>query len=72
MLTGDAIAIAKETCKMLAMGTKVYNSERLIHGGLAGSRQHDLVERADGFAEVFPEHKYQVVEMLQQRGHLTA
>jgi len=30
------------------------------------------VERADGFAEVFPEHKYQVVEMLQQRGHLTA
>ncbi|KAL1963416.1 hypothetical protein VTN77DRAFT_8432 [Rasamsonia byssochlamydoides] len=72
MLTGDAIAIAKETCKMLALGTKVYNSERLIHGGLNGSRVHDLVERADGFAEVFPEHKYQVVEMLQQRGHLTA
>ncbi|KAJ9271960.1 hypothetical protein DTO212C5_2041 [Paecilomyces variotii] len=72
MLTGDAIAIAKETCKMLALGTKVYNSERLMHGGLAGSAQHDLVERADGFAEVFPEHKYQVVEMLQRRGHLTA
>jgi H+-transporting ATPase len=72
MLTGDAIAIAKETCKMLALGTKVYNSERLIHGGLSGSTQHDLVEKADGFAEVFPEHKYQVVEMLQQRGHLTA
>jgi len=31
-----------------------------------------LVEKADGFAEVFPEHKYQVVEMLQERGHLTA
>ncbi|KAK8189874.1 hypothetical protein IWZ00DRAFT_127242 [Phyllosticta capitalensis] len=72
MLTGDAIAIAKETCKMLALGTKVYNSEKLIHGGLTGSMQYDLVEAADGFAEVFPEHKYQVVEMLQQRGHLTA
>ncbi|APA13232.1 hypothetical protein SS1G_13768 [Sclerotinia sclerotiorum 1980 UF-70] len=72
MLTGDAIAIAKETCKMLALGTKVYNSDKLIHGGLTGTTQHDLVERADGFAEVFPEHKYQVVEMLQQRGHLTA
>ena len=72
MLTGDAIAIAKETCKMLALGTKVYNSERLIHGGLSGTMQHDLIENADGFAEVFPEHKYQVVEMLQQRGHLTA
>lgn len=57
---------------MLALGTKVYNSERLIHGGLSGTTQHDLVEKADGFAEVFPEHKYQVVEMLQQRGHLTA
>lgn len=72
MLTGDAIAIAKETCKMLSLGTKVYNSEKLIHGGLAGTVQHDFVERADGFAEVFPEHKYTVVEMLQQRGHLTA
>ncbi|TAQ83906.1 hypothetical protein B7494_g7772 [Chlorociboria aeruginascens] len=72
MLTGDAIAIAKETCKMLALGTKVYNSDKLIHGGLDGTTQHDLVEKADGFAEVFPEHKYQVVEMLQQRGHLTA
>lgn len=72
MLTGDAIAIAKETCKMLALGTKVYNSERLVHGGLTGALQHDLVEKADGFAEVFPEHKYQVVEMLQERGHLTA
>jgi H+-transporting ATPase len=70
--SGDAIAIAKETCKMLALGTKVYNSQKLIHGGLSGTTQHDLVERADGFAEVFPEHKYQVVEMLQQRGHLTA
>ena len=72
MLTGDAIAIAKETCTMLNLGSKVYNSDKLIHGGLSGSTQHDLVERADGFAEVFPEHKYQVVEMLQQRGHLTA
>ncbi|OBT63090.1 plasma-membrane proton-efflux P-type ATPase [Pseudogymnoascus sp. 23342-1-I1] len=72
MLTGDALAIAKETCRMLALGTKVYDSDRLVNGGLTGSTMHDLCEKADGFAEVFPEHKYQVVEMLQQRGHLTA
>ncbi|KAI2785263.1 plasma membrane H+-ATPase [Daldinia loculata] len=72
MLTGDAIAIAKETCRMLALGTKVYNSDKLLHSDMAGTAIHDLCERADGFAEVFPEHKYQVVEMLQQRGHLTA
>ncbi|KAI1662444.1 hypothetical protein F4813DRAFT_385158 [Daldinia decipiens] len=45
-------------CKMLRLGTKVYNSEKLIHSGLTGTVQHDLVQRADGFAEVFPEHKY--------------
>lgn len=43
-----------------------------MHSGLTGAVQHDLIQRADGFAEVFPEHKYQVVEMLQQRGSLTA
>lgn len=72
MLTGDATAIAKETCKMLALGTKVYNSERLISGGINDAIAGKLVEKADGFAEVFPEHKYQVVDMLQERGHLTA
>ncbi len=50
MLTGDALAIAKETCKMLAMGTNVYNSDKLIHGGLSGAMAGDLIEKADGFA----------------------
>ena len=74
MLTGDAVAIAVETCKQLGLGTNVYDSERLIGGSesMAGSEVRDFVEAADGFAEVFPEHKYQVVSMLQQRGHLTA
>jgi H+-transporting ATPase len=72
MLTGDAVAIAKETCKMLNLGTNVYDSQRLIGSGMAGSDIFDFVEEADGFAEVFPEHKYQVVDILQRRGHLTA
>ncbi|KAH7924224.1 plasma-membrane proton-e [Leucogyrophana mollusca] len=72
MLTGDAVAIAKETCKALALGTNVFDSERLMGGGMAGTEVYDFVEAADGFAEVFPEHKYQVVDMLQKRGHLTA
>lgn len=72
MLTGDAVAIAVEVCKQLGMGSKVYDSQKLIAGGMTGSDIHDFVEAADGFGEVFPEHKYQVVEMLQQRGHLTA
>lgn len=59
MLTGDAVAIAIETCKQLALGTNVYDSERLIGGSMSGSDVRDFVEAADGFAEVFPEHKYQ-------------
>ncbi len=31
-----------------------------------------LVEEADGFAEVFPEHKYEIVAMLQRRHHMVA
>nr|ODN94592.1 plasma-membrane proton-efflux P-type ATPase [Cryptococcus depauperatus CBS 7855] len=72
MLTGDAVAIAKETCKQLGLKTNVYDSEKLIGGGMSGSDIRDFVEAADGFAEVFPEHKYQVVQLLQERGHLTA
>ncbi|GAA5919936.1 hypothetical protein JCM1841_000053 [Sporobolomyces salmonicolor] len=72
MLTGDAVAIARETCRQLALGTNVFDSERLLAGGMTGAEIRDFLERADGFAEVFPEHKYQVVKMLQERRHLVA
>lgn len=75
MLTGDAVGIAKETCRQLGLGTNIYNAERLGLGGggdMPGSELADFVENADGFAEVFPQHKYNVVEILQQRGFLVA
>lgn len=73
MLTGDAVGIAKETSRQLGLGTNVYDAERLGLGGggdMPGSEVYDFVEAADGFAEVFPQHKYNVVEILQQRGYL--
>ncbi|PWY86874.1 plasma membrane ATPase [Aspergillus heteromorphus CBS 117.55] len=75
MLTGDAVGIARETSRQLGLGTNVYNAERLGLGGggtMPGSEVYDFVEAADGFAEVFPEHKYNVVDILQQRGYLVA
>ena len=75
MLTGDTVGIAKETSRQLGLGENVYNSERLGLGGggdMPGSAIYDFVEAADGFAEVFPQHKYNVVDILQQRGHLVA
>ncbi|KAK9235142.1 hypothetical protein V1525DRAFT_410841 [Lipomyces kononenkoae] len=75
MLTGDAVGIARETARRLGLGTNIYNAERLGLGGggdMPGSEVYDFVEAADGFAEVFPQHKYNVVEILQQRGYLVA
>ncbi|KAF9886655.1 plasma membrane H+-ATPase [Aspergillus nanangensis] len=75
MLTGDAVGIAKETMRQLGLGTNVYDAEGLGLGGkgtMPGSKVYDFVEGADGFAEVFPQHKYNVVDILQQRGYLVA
>ncbi|RPA84237.1 plasma-membrane proton-e [Ascobolus immersus RN42] len=75
MLTGDAVGIARETSRQLGLGTNIYNAEKLGLGGggeMPGSEVYDFVEAADGFAEVFPQHKYNVVEILQQRGYLVA
>ena len=30
----------------------------------------ESIEKADGFAQVFPEHKFHIVDVLQQRGHI--
>ena len=67
--------IAKETSRQLGLGENIYNSERLGLGGggdLPGHKFFDFVEAADGFAEVFPQHKYNVVDILQMRGYLVA
>ncbi|POS86140.1 plasma membrane ATPase, partial [Erysiphe pulchra] len=75
MLTGDAVGIARETSRQLGLGTNIYNAERLGLGGggdMPGSEVYDFVEAADGFAEVYPQHKYNVVQILQQRGYLVA
>ncbi|KAJ5825000.1 P-type ATPase [Penicillium robsamsonii] len=75
MLTGDAVAIARETARRLGLGTNIYNAERLGvtgAGSMCGSEVNDFVEAADGFAEVYPQHKYSVVEILQRRGYLVA
>ncbi|KAJ3328750.1 plasma membrane H+-ATPase [Blyttiomyces sp. JEL0837] len=74
MLTGDAVGIAKETARQLEFGSNVYNTKMLVNGSpdFPGSELYDFVVAADGFAEVFPEHKYMVVDMLQKRGFLVA
>jgi H+-transporting ATPase len=71
MVTGDQVAIAKETARQLGMGTNILDAS-----GLGDTKHHESgqmaesIEKADGFAQVFPEHKYHIVDVLQQRGHI--
>ena len=71
MVTGDALAIAKETAKTLGMGTNILDA-----GTLGDSKKQESaeviesIEKADGFAQVFPEHKFHIVDVLQKRDHI--
>lgn len=76
MITGDQLLIGKETAKQLGMGSNMFTTEELLKakqgfGLVAGHASvEDLVEEADGFAEVFPEHKYLIVQILKERKHM--
>jgi H+-transporting ATPase len=71
MVTGDQMAIAKETARQLGMGTNILNASAfgdIKHHETAQAAES--IEKADGFAQVFPEHKFHIVDVLQQRGHI--
>ncbi len=71
MVTGDHIAIARHIAKILGLGTRIVSMSELMKAK-RDSEVEKLVEEADGFSEVFPEHKFRIVDALQRRGHLVA
>uniref|UniRef100_A0A7C8ZF78 Plasma membrane ATPase n=1 Tax=Opuntia streptacantha TaxID=393608 RepID=A0A7C8ZF78_OPUST len=74
MITGDQLAIAKETGRRLGMGTNMYPSAALLgqdkDQSIGALPVDELIEKADGFAGVFPEHKYEIVKKLQEKKHI--
>ncbi|KAI5830967.1 plasma-membrane proton-e [Schizophyllum commune Tattone D] len=75
MVTGDQLAIAKETGRRLGLGDHMYPAKVLKDGPAPGSKHltlDEMIMDADGFAGVFPEHKYEIVKRLQGLGHLCA
>jgi H+-transporting ATPase len=75
MITGDNVAIGREIARQLGLGTNIQPASALFPQGgecLLSGAMIDKIEEADGFAEVFPEHKYHIVKSLQDRGHLIA
>lgn len=71
MVTGDQKAIAKETARQLGLKQNILDAS-----SIENDKSHkqgmleEQIENADGFAEVFPEHKYHIVEVLQKRDHI--
>jgi H+-transporting ATPase len=92
MITGDAIAIGRETARQLGMGTdfvepaQLFETKRQIVAAAGGTSvtisgkssdadddkvvSASVVKRASGFAGVFPEHKYAIVQALRSMGEV--
>ena len=71
MVTGDQLAIAKEMARQLGLG------QNILDAAILGEAKHyetgqlaEAIEQADGFAQVFPEHKFHIVQALQNRKHI--
>lgn len=71
MLTGDSLPVATEVAALVGLGSKIVSSvelRRLVKEDLEKAKA--LLEEADGFAEVYPEDKYNIVKGLQAAGHV--
>ena len=71
MVTGDQVAIGKEIAALVGLGANILDASLFAGTNPQQAAQLDeAIEKADGFAQVFPEHKYHIVEVLQKRGHI--
>ncbi|MEJ2058633.1 MAG: plasma-membrane proton-efflux P-type ATPase, partial [Desulfofustis sp.] len=71
MVTGDQLAIAKETAKQLGMGADILDASSFENSDEEKTQAlQKLIEDADGFAQVYPEHKFRIVDILQRQGHI--
>lgn len=68
MLTGDGLPVARETAIQVGLGPDVRKFSE-IKGEIEGNRALKAIELCDGFAEIFPEDKFFIVESLQKGGH---
>ena len=71
MITGDQLAIAKEIASQLGLGTNILDASLFgdVKSHQTAQLDHDI-ETADGFAQVFPEHKFYIIDVLQRHGHI--
>jgi H+-transporting ATPase len=76
MVTGDDVAIGGEISRQLGLGEHLLVASDVFPKDVDPKNiplnAAEAVERADGFGRVFPEHKFEIVKALQERGHIVA
>lgn len=74
MVTGDDVAIGREIARKIGLGDDIQPATKIFHEDVdvnhLSTDAIDQIEKAAGYARVFPEHKYGIVRALQSRGHL--
>jgi len=68
MITGDHTAIAKQIAQKVNLKNNILEASAFLDK--PDKEAGEIVEKADGFAQVFPEHKYRIVELLQEKKHI--
>jgi H+-transporting ATPase len=68
MVTGDHSAISREIARQVNLGTNIKSASSFLN--IPDHDAQRIVEEADGFSQVFPEHKYHIVELLQSGNHI--
>ena len=79
MITGDHALIARNTASQLDMGGKIFTAERLPTLDPVTKTKPDNLSKdygdicliADGFAQVYPEHKYLIVECFREMSYVS-
>jgi H+-transporting ATPase len=74
MVTGDDVAIGREISRKLGLGEGIQPAAQIFKKDVnvdhLSAEVITQIEKAAGYARVFPEHKYGIVKALQSRGHI--
>ena len=69
-VTGDHASISRELSHSLHLGADIISVDQLYHENVSDTLREELIEKANGFAEVYPEHKFEIVKTLQRAKHI--
>ncbi len=70
MVTGDQLPIAREIAFQVGLKSNIVDATEIPEADGESPESDALIERTEGFAQVYPEHKFRIVQALQRRGHI--